>query len=156
MAHNKTPRHVSLFGTQIETIGAAGELAARRFLGLPEVLHTHFDGGTDLIVSGTRIDVKATRWDPAHKYLQWPYWKWVKAPIILMTKVDLSDKRALVVGYATREDILSSGINMQRATWCYEISIKDLRKASDLYELLYAKTFKNCNRRFQRPNSSQR
>ena len=138
LAHNKTPRHVSLYGPEIETIGAAGELAARRFLGLPEILHTHFDGGTDIVVGKTRIDVKATKLDPAHKFMQWPYWKWVKSPIVLMTMVDIAKKEAVVVGYATRDDILSSSVNLQRNTMCYEIPIKNLRKASDLYELLYA------------------
>ena len=138
LAHNKTPRHVSLYGPEIETIGAAGELAARRFLGLPEILHTHFDGGTDIVVGKTRIDVKATKLDPAHKYMQWPYWKWVKAPIILMTMVDIAAKKVLVVGYATQEDVMGAEINMKRSTWCYEIPIKCLRKASDLYDLLCA------------------
>ena len=135
LAHNRTPRHVSKFGTEIETIGAAGELAARRFLGLPEFLHTHFDGGYDMFIGSTRIDVKATKLDLAHKYMQWPYWKWVKAPIILMAMVDVQNKKALIVGYATREDILASTINMERSTMCYELPIKDLRKASDLYDL---------------------
>jgi hypothetical protein len=155
LSHNKTPRHVSSYGPEIETIGAAGELAARRFLGLPEILHTTFDGGTDIVFAGTRIDVKATKLDPAHKYMQWPYWKWVKAPIILMTMIDIVAKKALVVGYATREDIMTSDINRRRSTWCYEIPIRNLRKASDLYALLYAKVQKNCSQRFQRPNSSQ-
>ena len=135
LSHNITARHVSRYGPELETIGAAGELAARRFLGLPEYLHTHFDGGTDMIVGHTRIDVKTTKLDLAHKYMKWPYWKRVKAPIILMTVVDILRKEALVVGYATREDILASTINMQRSTMCYELPIKDLRKASELYEL---------------------
>ena len=48
LQNNKTKRHVSHYGTYIEVIGAAGELAAHRFLGLPETLHTHLDGGCDM------------------------------------------------------------------------------------------------------------
>jgi hypothetical protein len=138
LAHNKTSRHVSRFGPEIETIGAAGELAARRFLGLPEILHTSFDGGADIVIGDTRIDVKSTKLDRAHRYLQWPYWKLVNSPFILVTMVDMEARKAQVVGYATRDDIMSAAINMKRPIWCYEIFLKDLRKASDLYEILYA------------------
>jgi len=138
LKYNKTPRHISSYGPEIELIGAAGEFAALRFFGLPEILHTFFDSGADLIIAGIRVDVKATRLDPAHKYLQWPYWKWVKSPIVLMTMVDTLNKTAMVVGYATREDILSSAVNLERHTMCYELPIKSLRKASDLRAVLSA------------------
>ena len=138
LSRNKTVRHVGRYGPEIETLGAAGELAARRFLGLPEILHTRFDGGFDLTVNNVKIDVKTTRWDPAHKYLQWPYWKRVKAPIILMAMVDLETKTGFIVGYATREDITEAAINMMRTIWCFEIPITNLRKASELHGLLYA------------------
>ena len=138
LARNKTPRHVSRYGPEIETMGAAGELAARRFFGVSEFLHVSFDGGADIVINGFKIDVKATKWDLAHKYLQWPYWKWVKAPIILMTMVDIVEKKAFVVGYATREDIMNAPVNMLRTTWCYELPIKHLRKAQELHGLLYA------------------
>ena len=48
LAHNKTSHHVSEFGEGIELIGVAGEIVARRFLGLPETIHQRFDGGVDL------------------------------------------------------------------------------------------------------------
>jgi hypothetical protein len=60
LKYNKTPRHIASEKGRLEIIGAAGEVAARRFLGLPERLHNHFDGGVDLNWRGYRIDVKST------------------------------------------------------------------------------------------------
>src|SRR6186997_1989303 len=84
LANNKTKRHVTGYGEYIEVIGAAGELAARHFLQLPEDLHEHFDGGADIHYKGIRIDVKATIWTPklTHRFLQWPIWKPVKANVV--------------------------------------------------------------------------
>jgi hypothetical protein len=134
LKHNKTEHHVSKYGTDIELLGAAGEFAARRFLGLPETLHTHFDGGADIAIGGLRIDVKATVWTPAlsRRYLQWPYWKPIRSNIILMTAVLISAQTARIVGYATTQDILAADMNLERFTPCYEIPITDLRKAQEL------------------------
>ena len=84
LAHNKTEYHISDYGTDIEILGAAGELAARRFLGVSEILHTEFDGGTDIYWNGIRIDVKATHLTPKvnHRYLQYPERKSVKADMV--------------------------------------------------------------------------
>ena len=74
LKHNQTKRHVSDYGTEIEIIGAAGELAARRFLGLSDKLHFRFDQGVDIKTPSRSIDVKATKLTPLlrHRYLQWP------------------------------------------------------------------------------------
>ena len=65
LQNNITRRHVSQYGTYIEVIGAAGELAARRFLGLPETLHTHLDDRCDMFYKGMSIDTQATVWTNA-------------------------------------------------------------------------------------------
>ena len=134
LSKNKTPRHVYRYGTEIEVLGAAGELAARRFLGLPEELHANFDHGTDILWHGLSVDVKATVLTPriAYRYLQWPEWKYVKADIVIMTAVDLRDKQATVLGYALRSDVLSAPINRERDTPCHEIPVPDLRPAWQL------------------------
>ena len=137
LASNKTPRHVSLFGSEIELIGAAGELAARRFLGIDEALGTTFDGGVDLEYAGRTIDVKATKMTPKlrYRYLQWPEWKPVKSDIILLTAVDVLEKNATVVGFALREEIKDGAVNYERDIPCYEIPILKLRSPWELLAL---------------------
>lgn len=132
LANNKTKRHVAEFGEYIEVIGAAGELAARRFLQISEDLHEHFDGGADMLYKGIRIDVKATIWTPRlmHRFLQWPIWKPVKADVILFTAVNIEQKSAIVVGYALRHEVNRAPVNTERAIPCYEIPVPELRKAS--------------------------
>jgi hypothetical protein len=134
LANNKTRRHVTKYGDYIEVIGAAGELAARRFLQFDENLHEHFDGGADILYKGIRIDVKATVWTPRlnHRYLQWPIWKPIKADAILFTAVNIEQKSAIVVGYALRHEINQAPVNNTRAFPCYEIPVPQLRKASRL------------------------
>ena len=129
LEHNKTSRHVN--NDNIEVIGAAGEIAARRFLGLPEELHTDFDDGKDLVFKNKSVDVKATVMTPylEHRYLQWPEWKPVKAEIILLTAVDRVAMIATVVGYATREEVIKSKVNKERQWPCHEVPVKDLHPA---------------------------
>ena len=100
LAHNKTKRHVSMYGEGIETIGAAGELAARRFLGLEEKLHQGFDGGHDFVFAGMSVDVKATVLTPniEYRFLQWPEKKPIRCQIILMTAVDPISRHARYPG----------------------------------------------------------
>ena len=134
LEHNITPRHDYRFGEKIELIGVAGELAARRFLGLSEELHTHFDGGKDMISGFRKIDVKATTLTPRLKYrfLQWPQGKPVRADYVLMTAIDVLTQSATVVGYATREEILSAPVNTSRPTPCHEIPVVKLHPAWEL------------------------
>jgi len=129
LAHNKTSRHID--NDDIEVIGAAGEIAARRFLGLPEVLHTEFDYGKDLIFREQGVDVKATVMTPylEHRFLQWPDWKAVKADIILLTAIDKTAMYATVIGYATREEVLAAPVNKERKWPCHEIPVADLHPA---------------------------
>ena len=81
----------------MDIIGAAGEVAARRFLGLPEKLHNHFDGGVDLNWRGYRVDVKSTAISDylGKQYLQYPEYKWINADIILMMGIDLDRQEAV-------------------------------------------------------------
>ncbi len=134
LAHNKTPRHVSQYGPDIELMGAAGELAARRFLGLPETLHTSFDHGADIIWNDLRLDVKAThltaRFD--HRFLQWAVWKRIKSDIVVMTAIDMRQKFGVVIGYAFKGDIEVAPINSDRETPCHEIPVRELRPAWEL------------------------
>lgn len=134
LQNNQTKRHVSQYGTYIEVIGAAGELAARRFFQLPETLHTHLDGGCDMYYKGMRIDIKATVWTSKlqFRYLQWRATKPIRADVILLTAVSIETKSAVLVGYALPGDIRNAPINTERDFACYEIPIPRLRKASHL------------------------
>jgi 5-methylcytosine-specific restriction endonuclease McrA len=134
LRHNKTPRHDEHYGVNIETIGAAGELAARRSLGLPEKLGTHFDGGSDFVYGGRRVDVKATMWTRRiqFRFLQWPLWKPIKSEIILLTAIDISARKAMLLGFATHGEILTSPINSTRYHPCHEIRIQDLHKVWEI------------------------
>lgn len=134
LQNNQTKRHVSQYGTYIEVIGAAGELAARRFFHLPEQLHTHLDGGCDMYFKGMRIDIKATVWTSrlAFRYLQWPQTKPIRADVVLLTAVSIDRKAAIVVGHALPGDITHAPVNAERDFPCYEIPVPRLRKASTL------------------------
>ncbi|MCB2146579.1 MAG: hypothetical protein KQI81_08900 [Deltaproteobacteria bacterium] len=131
LAHNKTPRHISKYGDSLEIIGAAGEIVARRFLGLNEKLHTGFDNGIDFYYAGKKIDVKATMLTPKVDFrnLQWPIYKIIKADIIILTAIDTIRKIGVVLGYATKDDILSAYVNLERETPCYEVPVESLKPA---------------------------
>jgi len=137
LRQNKTQFHMDRYGTHIEILGAAGELAARRFYGLDEHLHTGFDDGCDLIYRGYTIDVKTTRLTRQiqHRYLQWPYFKPVEADIILMAAVQLTQRRAPILGYATREEVDTAPINYSRDVPCREIPVTRLHPAWHLENL---------------------
>ena len=134
LKHNKTPRHVSQFGEAIETMGAAGELAARRHFGLPDQLGTRFDGGSDFVYLAHTYDIKATMWTRKvqFRFLQWPVWKPIKADIILLTAVDAERKRAILLGYTTRLEIMTAQINSTRFYPCHEIPIQNLHPVIEL------------------------
>ena len=131
LANNKTSRHVDKYGPEIETLGAAGEMAARRFLGLREKLHDTFDNGTDLTWQGYAVDVKALSltYHAKYKFLQWPEWKPVKADIVLLAGVNMDDMSATVIGYATRAEVQAAPVNSKRFIPCHEIPITELRPA---------------------------
>jgi hypothetical protein len=139
LANNKTIYHIDRYGTDIEVLGAAGELAARRFLGLPEKLHLKRDNGIDLYWRGYKVDVKATHMTKYlhHRYLQWPHYKPIKADIILMTAVDLRRKRATVIGFATAHEVISAPINAARNIPCHEIIMTRLHPAWRMQVLEY-------------------
>jgi hypothetical protein len=127
LAHNKTSHHVSQFGDTLEVLGAAGELAARRLLGLPEGLHTGFDGGKDLVYRGWDIDVKTTRL--AHNLIErcfrWSLAKVVRADICLVMAVDLESQRAVALGWCYRAAVERAPINHEKN--CHELPIVELR-----------------------------
>lgn len=135
LQNNQTVRQVSYYGTEIEYLGAAGELAARRFLKINETLHTHFDRGADIHWRGYKIDVKATRLTPLteFRFLQWPQTKFLKADIVLLTAVDLRSLEAEVIGYAFREEVLRAPINPERRYPCHEIPIAELHSPWNLF-----------------------
>jgi hypothetical protein len=142
LKHNQTKRHVTDYGTEIEIIGAAGELAARQFLGLSDKLHVRFDQGVDIRTRSRTIDVKATRLTPLlrHRYLQWPLKKPVVSDIVLLTAINVEEKAATIVGYATRKEIQRAPINRNRSSPCREIAIPDLH---DAWELELLTTFRD-------------
>jgi hypothetical protein len=139
LEHNKTEHHIDLYDDQIEIIGVAGEITARRFLGLSEEVHIERDGGVDLFYNHQRVDVKATLLTPAtdHRYLQWPKWRTIAADIILMTAVDPIHMSSTVLGYATRKEMRSAPVNTKRQIPCHEIAVVDLHPA---YELIIRRT----------------
>jgi len=128
---------VSKYGRQIEVLGAAGELAARRSLGLNDHLNTGFDGGVDLTWRGYTIDVKATRLTKAlmYRHLQWPMSKTVKSEIALLMAVDVSKKMAVAVGWAWASEIRQAPINKVRDYPCRELPVRSLHPFWELYTL---------------------
>lgn len=135
LKNNITERHVEL--EDIEILGAAGELAARRYFKLPETLHVNFDSGADLYLQEWPIDVKTTHLTKfiKHRFLQWPEYKRVKAPIIVMVGVNLKRKTARLLGYATKEEIMGAPINPERDIPCHEIPVPDLHDIVDLWAI---------------------
>lgn len=134
LARNKTLRHVSDYGEGIEVIGVAGELLVRRFLGLPEEIHSGFDHGIDIEAFGLRMDVKATILTPnaRYRFLQWPYWKKVQADFIVMTAIDPIHRLGTIIGYATHAEIQTAEINSSRAIPCHEIAFPSLHPVWEL------------------------
>ncbi len=145
LAHNQTERHISQYGDSIEIRGVAGELAARRFFGLPEKLHTEFDGGIDLWLGEKSVDVKATKLvdyiDKLH--LQWPKGKEFVAEIILLTAVDLEAQTAEMIGWATKKEMEAARINPSRRDPCHEIKVTKLRPIQELHNGKRTKAKKN-------------
>jgi hypothetical protein len=133
--NNRTPWHINEH--YLEVIGTAGELASRRFLGLPEELHTHFDGGTDLIWKGYRVDVKTTILTPniEFRFLQWPIRKTIKSDIVLMMAVDEHEKTATPIGWVFAFEVMAAVVNQKRDHPCHEISVRDLRPSWELFSL---------------------
>ena len=134
LSHNKTERHIDTYGEGIEVIGAAGEIIVRRFLGLPEQVHDHFDHGIDLEYYGLTVDVKATILTPnaPYRYLQWPNWKKLRADIVVMTAIDPLNRLGTVIGYARKDEILRAPLNPNRPTPCREIPFPHLHPAWEL------------------------
>ena len=132
--NNKTPRHVAKYGDELEIMGAAGELAARIFLGVSLEMGVHFDGGIDIVYGRHNVDVKATKLTPniTYRYLQWPILKPIISDIILMTVVNTGTKHATVIGYATKRDLESAVANMAREIPCVEIPFINLRAPWEL------------------------
>jgi hypothetical protein len=125
LENNKTSFHVSEFGEKLEVLGAAGEVAARLFLGASLDLNTHFDGGVDIYYGQYKIDVKATELTPGfqYKFLQWPELKKLKADILVMTGVNLETKHAAIIGYVTAKMMQGAPINRSRPRPCMEIPL---------------------------------
>ncbi len=137
LAHNKTSHHVDEYGDEIEVLGVAGEIIARRFLGLPETLHDRFDHGVDFVYAGRTVDVKATVLTPkvGYRFLQWPHWKKVKGEIVILTAVDLEEKYGTVIGWAFGKEIQAAPVNKSRPTPCHEIRVTDLHPAWELVQI---------------------
>jgi len=139
LKNNITQWHVYEYGPDIELMGAVGELAARRLLGLPEKLHTGHDGGTDFIYKGLRVNVKATHLTPLvnFRHLQWRIINPVNCDIAILVGVDMIIKKARMLGYATREQILKSPVNYKRRYPCHEIQVPELNPNEELINANY-------------------
>jgi hypothetical protein len=133
LENNRTPRQVDKY-SYLEVLGAAGELAARRFLHLPEELHVHFDGGRDLRWNGCSVDVKTTIMTPylKHRFLQWPIDKPIHCDLILLMAVHMKFKIAHAIGYATHDEVEASLVNHTREFPCREIPVPELHQAWEL------------------------
>ena len=133
--NNITARHVYKHGPEIEVVGAAGELAARISLGLPQKLHTQFDGGKDLVFGDQSIDVKSTRLTPhiQARHLQWPLGNPINCDVAILVGVDMQSRSAKVLGFATAQEILEAPINHTRYLPCQEIAISQLHPIEELY-----------------------
>jgi len=131
--NNRTPRHVDV--EYLEVIGAAGELAARHFLGLPTKLHKGFDHGRDFLWRGWKVDVKTTKLTPrlAFRFLQWPTEKLIRADIILLMAVDQETMEVTPVGWTTAEEMAHAPINRTRQVPCHEIPVTDLRPFWEMF-----------------------
>ncbi len=131
--HNCTRWHVP--NLYYEHNGAVGEMAARMFLSLPEVLHTHFDGGADLYYRGYAVDIKTTKLTSCveHRYLQWPQGKPIKADIVWMWAVH--GWEAFPIGWAWKEEMIAAPINYGRERPCHEIPVPRLHPIYELYSL---------------------
>ena len=90
-----------------------------------------------MIWRGRKVDVKATNLTKnfKHRFLQWPIDKLITADIILMTVVDVENKQACVIGYASKDEVLKSKINHTRHRPCREIALLDLHPAWELFTL---------------------
>jgi len=132
--HNQTQWHIHKH--YLEVIGAAGELAARRFLGLPETLHTGFDHGHDFELGRYFIDVKATKLTIHHRWLQWPVGKPIKADIIFLMGVNLDRRIAIPFGYTWASELSKAPVNKNRDIACRELAISALHPAWELRILL--------------------
>jgi hypothetical protein len=130
---NQTQWHID--EEYLETLGAAGELAARRFLGLDEALHEGFDDGVDLLWKGWKVDVKTTLLTRkiGYRYLQWPENKPIKADIVFMVTVDLESQEAVPVGFATRQELEAAPVNTERKYPCREIPFVHLHAPWEMY-----------------------
>ena len=133
--HRHRKHHVSRFGRSIEIAGAAGELAARRYLGLPENLHTDLDGGVDLIWRGQKVDVKTTKLHGRTRemFLQWPKGKPVKCDLVLVVGLDRHTKDAVVMGYTEAKNIKHAPINESRPIPCHEYPFTQLTPAWEIW-----------------------
>ena len=142
--NNKTAHHIAKYGDELEVMGAAGELAARIFLGVSLEMGVHFDGGVDINYGRHRVDVKATKLTPgiAYRFMQWPIWKDIKSDIILMTVVNVPTMHAMIIGYATKEDLVNATANMAREVPCVEIPFVNLRPC---WELVADKELNTCS-----------
>jgi hypothetical protein len=111
-------------------MGAAGELAARRYLGLDETLGTHFDGGVDLTLHGLTVDIKSTR--PWSKWLQIAYYKRVVADVVLMMSINLKYQTAQPFGFAWREEVLNAPLDLRMDDACHHIPVEELHSVQEL------------------------
>jgi len=136
-SNNRTQWHVNDYGIDKEVIGVAGEVVARRHLGLDEEVHLGFDGGVDITFCGIRIDVKATLLTPkfTYKFLQWAEGKPIKSDIIFLTAIDPISMAGIPVGYATRDAIGNAPVNKTRHIPCHEIPVRELHPDWELLEL---------------------
>lgn len=133
--NSQRKRHVSQFGEIIEVAGAAGELAARRYFGLPEELHTSTDGGVDFIWKNMTFDVKTIQLfeKTPFLYLQWPAGKPFKSEIILVVAVDRKEKQATIVGWSTKDVVRNCKVNPNRPIPCHELPLKELKPVWRLF-----------------------
>lgn len=133
LKNNKTANHIESDEDYFEVSGVMGELIVRRYLGLSEVLHTHFDGGVDIPYGKYTLDIRATNlrpyWKPSKLHLQWPKGKKLKADFVVQTFVRIDEKNGFVAGYQSKRYIMRRRINNERERPCREVPVYLLRPA---------------------------
>jgi len=133
-------------GDHIEVLGVAGELAARRFLGLPERVLGVGDPGWDIEIPSTdvlgdpyvwTIDVKSRPWIEGfwRMPLQWPLHKPMRADLALLVFVHLAERRAAVVSFAGKEDLEAAPIDTGGLMPCRLVDPQNMQPATRLYNL---------------------
>jgi len=122
--------------------GFIGELATRRYLGLPLILKNYLDLGYDLLYNGQRIDVKTSMiYEPLRQPLTGGFRVFVSVKeklgmvdILLFTKLEPDESKAHLIGWIWREDLEKAPIVQMGNMPCpaYNVYFSYMKPIEDL------------------------